>query len=88
MPPKTGVPTARAEGAGPGRDDQRHQAEDEGETGHHDRPEAQARARRRGLGDRLAAAPLPLPGGKLDDQDAVLGRQGDQHHERWLSRLR
>ena len=43
MPPNTGVPTAcRVNGAGTGRDDQRHQAEDEGEARHHHRAEAQA----------------------------------------------
>ncbi len=80
MPPKTGVPTARRlKAPGPLRDDQRQQAEDEGEAGHHHRAEAQARALDRGVADRLALA--ALLDGELDDQDAVLGGQRDEHHE-------
>jgi hypothetical protein len=52
-------------------DNQRQKPEDKGEAGHHDRPEAQARAFDRRFQDRLAVA--PLLNGELDDQDAILG---------------
>ena len=80
MPPNTGVPTARRLAApAPLGDDQRQQAEDEGEAGHHHRAEAQPRAFDRGLEDRLAVRALLHR--ELDDQDAVLGRERDQHDE-------
>ena len=65
--------------AAPVREHQRDQAGDEGEAGHHHRPEPLARALDRGLRDRQAVlAPLL---GELDDQDAVLGGERDQHDD-------
>ena len=53
MPPNTAVPTARRLAApAPVRDHQRHEAEDEGEAGHHDGAEAQLRGLHRGVRDR------------------------------------
>ena len=80
MPPNTGVPTARRLSApAPLGDDQRQQAEDEGEAGHHHRPEAQPRALDRR--SRIDLPWLPLLDRELDDQDAVLGGERDQHDE-------
>ena len=66
-------------GAGPVRDHQRHHAEDEGERGHHDRPQPQPARLQRRLAARHAGLALLL--GELDDQDGVLAGQADQHHE-------
>ena len=63
---------------GAGGHHQRQQAEDEGERRHHHRPEPQPRALGRGLEQRHALLALLL--GELDDQDAVLGCEADQHH--------
>src|SRR4029077_16496192 len=54
-------------------------AEDEGEEAHEDGPQPDARRLDRRL-DRRAAAGAELLG-ELDDQDRVLGRQADQHHQ-------
>ena len=78
MPPNTGVPTLLArQFRGAVGDDQRIEAENEGERGHHHRAEAQARALGRRLQQRHAALALLL--GEFDDENAVLGRKADQH---------
>ena len=66
-------------GAGALGDHQRHDAEDEGERGHQDRPQPQPA----GLEGRLAPRHARLLAllGELDDQDRVLARQADQDHE-------
>ena len=61
------------------RQHHRHNAQDEGEGRHQDRPEAQAGRLQRRLLERRA--PFVLCLGEFDDQDRVLGRQPDQHHE-------
>ena len=66
-------------GAGAGREDQRHHAEDERERGHEDRPQAQARAGERRVEQRRPALVLGLR--ELDDEDGVLGGEADDHHE-------
>ena len=66
-------------GAGAGRHHQREDAEDEGERRHQDRAQAHARRMDRRLLQRLAALVEDL--GELDDQDRVLARQADQHHQ-------
>ena len=71
MPPKTVVPTEwRPRLAGSAREHQRHDAQDEGERGHQDRPQPDARRLDRGVRDRQAALAKLL--GELDDQDRVL----------------
>ena len=78
MPPNTGVPTLRARQLrGAVGDDQRVEAEDEGERGHHHRAEAQPGALGRRVAQRHAALALLL--GEFDDQDAVLRGEADQH---------
>ena len=66
-------------GAGADRPDQRRDAEDEGERGHQDRPQPQARRLDR-RGEAIAAAILELLG-EFHDQDGVLGGETDQHDE-------
>ena len=61
------------------RDGQRHDAEDEGEGRHQDRPQAQAAGLDDGCQRRIAM--LLALSGEFDDQDGVLGRQADQHDE-------
>ena len=80
MPLNTVMPIdlARA-GAGAGRHHQRRDAEDEGEGGHQDRPEAGARRLDRRFDDRLAGGAHLAR--HLDDQDRVLGRQRDQQDQ-------
>src|SRR5688572_18965049 len=58
---------------------QRHDAQDEGEGRHQDRPQPDAGRldRRFDYGESLLAKLL----GELDDQDRVLRRQADQHDE-------
>ena len=60
-------------------DQQRHDAQDEGERSHHDRPQAELA----GVQGRLAAARPRLAAvlGELHDQNRVLAGQSDQHHE-------
>jgi hypothetical protein len=65
--------------AGAGRQDQRHHAEDERERRHEDRPEPQPRGGQRGVHE--ARATLVLLLGELHDQDGVLRREADDHHE-------
>ena len=80
MPPKTGVPTARRVIApAPSRNDERQQAQDEGEARHHDRAKSEARGFD-GRGFDILAAPALLDR-ESDDQDAVLGGERDQHDE-------
>src|SRR5437879_2463596 len=62
-----------------GRDHQRQQAENEGDGSHHHGAEPHLRTKYRGVRNRDAALALLL--GELDNQDAVLGGQCDQHHE-------
>src|SRR3546814_7342868 len=66
-------------GAGAGGNGHRQHAHDEGERGHQDRTEAQAR----GLDHRLAQRPaeLALLDRELDDQDRVLRRQADHRDQ-------
>ena len=66
-------------GAGPAGLDQGEDAEDEGQGGHDDGAEAQAGAFQGGF--QHVEAFRPLLGGELDDQDGVLRRQADQHHQ-------
>ena len=66
-------------GAGPLGEHQRHDAEDEGERGHQDRPQPQPARLQRRFAPRHARLLALL--GELDDQDGVLARQADQHHE-------
>ena len=66
-------------GARAGRDDQRSDAEDEGQRCHQNRPQPRARGADGGL-RRGSAVVLGLPG-ELHDQNRVLGRQSDQNHE-------
>jgi hypothetical protein len=74
MPPITAVPIAmRLLAPGAGRQGQRQHAEDEGEAGHQDRAQADARGLERGLDHALAL--LLRLFGELDHQDRVLGRQ-------------
>ena len=80
IPLKTVVPSVRRISApAPGGQDQRDDAEDEGQRRHHDRPEPQLA----GVECRLMGgfALLALDLGELDDQDRVLARQTHQHHE-------
>ena len=80
MPAKTGVPTPwRLISAAPCGDDQRVDAEDEGERGHHHGAKPHPRPEHRGLPDVHALLAPVL--GELDDQDAVLGGHRDQHDE-------
>ena len=80
MPLNTAVPSVRRISApAPVGDHQRHDAEDEGERGHQDRPQPQPARLQRGLAPRQARLALLL--GELDDQDGVLAGQADQHHE-------
>ena len=65
--------------SGAARDDERHDAKDERERRHQDRTQTNARGLDRRLGDRQSARAELLR--KLDDEDAVLRRQPDQHHE-------
>src|SRR6202451_3016743 len=66
-------------GAGADRPDQRRDAEDEGERSHQDRAEPQPRRLDRSL---PAGTALVFElAGEFDDQDGVLGRQANQHHE-------
>ena len=74
-----GADVAAADLRGAVGEDQRHEAEHEGDRGHHHRAEPHARAERRGLRDRHALLALLL--GEFDDQDAVLGGERDQHDE-------
>ncbi len=81
MPLKTAVPSVRRISApAPVVTKQRHHAEDEGERRHQDRPQTQLARRQRRVAARQAAF-LVLVLGELDDQDGVLARQADQHHE-------
>ncbi len=74
-----GADAAPAQLSGAGGDDKRHQARDEGEARHHDGAEPLPGAFDGSLLDRQAVlAPLL---GEFDDQDAVLRRQRDQHHQ-------
>src|SRR5580704_3618039 len=68
-----------AGGAGPGREHQRHHAQDEREGRHQDRPQAQASGLHRGLHD--VEAVLSPAFGELHDQYRVHGGQADQHDE-------
>ena len=58
---------------------QRHDAEDERQRRHQDRPQPDARGLDRRVHDRTALPAQLL--GELDDQNRVLGGQPDQHHE-------
>ena len=80
MPPNTAVPSVRRISApAPSDKHQRHHAQNEGERCHHDRPQPQPAGGQRGVVP--AHARLPPSAGKLDDQNRVLARQADQHHE-------
>jgi hypothetical protein len=74
-----GAHRAARPGAGAGGDHERQHAEHEGERGHHDRPEAQARRVERRLRGALALEEALLR--ELHDQDGVLRRQADQHDQ-------
>ena len=60
-------------------DDQRIDAEDEGEGGHHDRAKPHPRAQDRSFLDTHALFALVLR--EFDNQDAILSRHCDQHDE-------
>ncbi len=78
MPPNTGVPTpCRASSRSARCDHQRIKTENERERRHHHRAEAQTCAFGRRFQQRHALLALLL--GEFDDQNAVLGRQPDQH---------
>ena len=81
MPLNTASPSEmRAVAPAPRGEHQRHDAEDEGERRHHDRPEPRLAPRRRPR--RGSARPRRAALARdLDDQDGVLGRQRDQQHE-------
>ena len=80
IPPMTVVPMIRrATAPDPDARPERDAAEDEGEGGHDDRPQTQARAFERGFHEWLAAFVFEL--GELDDQDGVLRRETDEHDE-------
>jgi hypothetical protein len=79
MPPNTGVPTPRrASWEAPSATTSGKRPKMKGKRRHHDRTEAQPRPFDRGL-EQGNALLTPLLG-KLDDQNAVLGRETDQHH--------
>ena len=81
MPQNTAVPSAmRISAPAPVAMYERHHAQDEGERGHQDRPQAQAGRPRPPPGTRSMPCSSQLAG-ELDDQDGVLGRQADQHDE-------
>ena len=61
------------------RPHQRHEAENEGDRGHHHGAEPHLRAERGRLADRQSGLALLLR--ELHDQNAVLGGERDQHHE-------
>src|SRR5437879_5110767 len=65
--------------AGPVRNHQGQNAEDEGQRGHDDWPQTQLARLQGCLAARHAGGPLDL--GELDDEDGVLAGQADQHHE-------
>ena len=67
------------DGAGPAGDGQRHAAENEGEGGHKDRPEAQFGPFQGRFHQRFAFLVFHL--GEFDDEDGVLGRQTDEHDQ-------
>ena len=80
MPPNTAVPSElRAAAPAPVATHQRHHAQDEGEGGHEDGPQADLGRLDRGLHDGLA--PLAQLLGELDDEDRVLARQAHQHDQ-------
>ena len=64
---------------GAGRHDQWKHAEDECERRHQDGTESQSCSGQRGIGDRLAIFIFDFR--KLHDEDRILGRQADQHHQ-------
>ena len=79
MPKNTPCPARCASRRRRRRDHQRHDAEDERERGHQDRPQAQPAGFD---GGRHACPALVLElARELDDQDGVLGRQADEHDE-------
>ena len=80
MPPKTTVPRDcwLAAPAPAGRHE-RHDAQDERDRSHHDRPKAPARGFDRRIDGRHALR-LELPR-ELDDQDRVLGGERDHQHQ-------
>ena len=61
------------------RGPQWHAAQDEGKRGHQNRPQAQPGAFERGVRQRLSFFEFVL--GELDDQNRVLRRQADEHHQ-------
>ena len=80
IPPMTVVPMIWRETApAPAGDPQRHASEDERERRHQNRPQAEPRAFQRRIHQGLALFEFVL--GEFDDQDRVLGRQPDQHHQ-------
>ena len=66
-------------GPRPAADQQREDAQDEGEGGHHDGPQAELAGVQGRLAPRLAALAAVL--GELHDQDRVLAGQPHQDHE-------
>jgi hypothetical protein len=80
MPPATaGADRIARRRASAGGERQRHDAEDECERRHQDRPEADARRLDRRIHDRQSALAQLL--GELDDQDRVLRRETDEEHQ-------
>jgi hypothetical protein len=81
MPKKTAVPSAWPHfGAGALADEQRDDAEDEGEARHQDRAQAQTAGFDR-RGEAILAVAILNLFGELDDQDRVLAREADEHYE-------
>jgi hypothetical protein len=80
IPPMTTVPRIwRETPPEPLANHKRNAAEDEGEGGHQDGAEAEVGPGHRRFEDALAFFVLVL--GEFDDQDGVLGRKTDQHHQ-------
>ena len=80
MPPTMAVPTEwRPYAPAPVAKTERQHAEDEGERGHQDGPEAELRGFDGGVDDDRPCFAKLL--GELDDQDGVLGGQADEHDE-------
>jgi len=79
MPLKTASQGAAHLGPGAVRDQQGNHAQDEGEGGHHDRPQAELASVQGGFAARSSALAAVL--GELHDEDGVFAGQPDQHHE-------
>ena len=79
MPPITAMPMTCRDTRRRRSPCQRHAAENEGEGGHQNGPQAELGAFERGINQRLALLVAHL--GKLDDENGVFGRQADEHDQ-------